>query len=162
MKEKINSKNKGNEISGFALRPFCLRSCSSQWQRQRQKQILRLRRRVTTKRQRREQSKKQGQGKGNGKGKQQKKQQQRQVLRDRGMVYIPPFAMRLRRMGHPAMKSVASPFGLRSGLRQSGLAFGLAIFGTAQAVPLSRTRFWHGSSRALKQDKISARLKPCP
>src|SRR5437868_677467 len=151
MKEKINSKNKGNEISGFALRPFCLRSCSSQWQRQRQKQILRLRRRVTTERQRREQRKKQGQ-----------RQRQRQRLRGRGMVYVPPFAMRLRRMGHPAMKSVASPFGLRSGLRQSGLAFGLAIFGTAQAVPLSRTRFWHGSSRALKQDKISARLKPCP
>jgi hypothetical protein len=35
-------------------------------------------------------------------------------------------------------KSVASPFGLCSGLRQSGSAFGAAIYGTAEAVPLSK------------------------
>jgi hypothetical protein len=39
-------------------------------------------------------------------------------------------------------RSVASPFGLRSGLRRSGRAFGSACFGTAEAVPLSKTRFF--------------------
>jgi hypothetical protein len=38
-----------------------------------------------------------------------------------------------------AMDSVASPFGLRSGLRQSGRAFRPRFLGTAEAVPLSKT-----------------------
>jgi hypothetical protein len=44
---------------------------------------------------------------------------------------------KMRRQKH-SNKSVASPFGLRSGLRQSGSAFGAAFYGTAEAVPLSK------------------------
>ena len=40
-----------------------------------------------------------------------------------------------------AMKSVASPFGLCSSLRQSGRAFGLAFYGAAEAAPLQNNYF---------------------
>jgi hypothetical protein len=43
------------------------------------------------------------------------------------------------RQRQKAVKSVASPFGLRSGLRQSGRAFGLAFYGTRKRMPLSKT-----------------------
>ena len=40
-----------------------------------------------------------------------------------------------------AMKSVASPFGLCSSLRQSGSAIGLAFYGAAEAAPLQNNYF---------------------
>src|SRR6266446_964679 len=39
-------------------------------------------------------------------------------------------------------KLVAAPFGLRSGLRQSGSHLAASFYGTAEAVPLSKTGFF--------------------
>ena len=49
--------------------------------------------------------------------------------------------------GEKRLILVVSPFGLHSCLRQSGGAFGAAIFGTAEAVPFRKAAFQERSGR---------------